>query len=153
MELFEILSLLRKSYLSWLSLCFIYGFSWLPKLCSRIRSLLSFDGDYLKHDCFHVASLDAYDRAEKGNLKIDSQHEMFRISISGSRPYTHGPAFVEVSSRLFWWKSLNFQHLRSALCLIGMVIRVRGRFFTRGWHPYSNRIKTGTGRVFFSTHG
>jgi hypothetical protein len=99
MELFEILSLLRKSYLSWL-LCFIYGFSWLIKLCSHIRSLLSFDGDYLKHDCFRVASLDAYDRVQKGNLKIDSQHEMFRISISGSRPDTHGPAFVEVSSRL-----------------------------------------------------
>jgi hypothetical protein len=34
---------------------------------------------------------------------------------------------------------------------IGMSIqvRVRGRFFTREWHPYPTRIETDTGRVFF----
>jgi hypothetical protein len=28
-------------------------------------------------------------------------------------------------------------------------VRVRGRFFTRGWHSYPTQIKTGTGQVFF----
>jgi hypothetical protein len=104
-------SLLTKSYLSWLFflesnwlavvMFHFWIFIYLPKLCSHVRSLLSFDGDYMKHDCFRVASLDAFDCVEKGDLKLDSQHEMFRISISGSRPDTHGPAFVEVSSCLF----------------------------------------------------
>ncbi|GJM88565.1 hypothetical protein PR202_ga04642 [Eleusine coracana subsp. coracana] len=62
------------------------------------RSLLSFDGDYLKHDCFRLTSLDAFDCVEKGDLRLDSQHEIFRISISQSRPNTHGPAFVEVEN-------------------------------------------------------
>ncbi|KAK3138795.1 hypothetical protein QOZ80_5AG0373510 [Eleusine coracana subsp. coracana] len=64
----------------------------------KFRSLLSFDGDYLKHDCFRLTSLDAFDCVEKGDLRLDSQHEIFRISISQSRPNTHGPAFVEVEN-------------------------------------------------------
>jgi hypothetical protein len=32
-------------------------------------------------------------------------------------------------------------------------VRVRARFFTRGWHPYPTRIETGTGRVFFPPAG
>ncbi|TVU19329.1 hypothetical protein EJB05_35473 [Eragrostis curvula] len=64
----------------------------------KFRSLVSFDGDYLKHDCFRLASLDAFDCVEKGDVTLDSQHEIFRISISRSRTDTHGPAFVEVEN-------------------------------------------------------
>jgi hypothetical protein len=30
-------------------------------------------------------------------------------------------------------------------------VRVCGRFFIRGWHPYPTRTEMGMGRVFFST--
>jgi hypothetical protein len=64
------------------------------------RSLLSFDGDYLKHDCCRLTSLDTFDCVENGDL-VDSQHEIFRINITQSRPDIHGPAFVEVSIIFF----------------------------------------------------
>nr|WCD39351.1 squamosa promoter binding-like protein 1 [Cenchrus americanus] len=63
----------------------------------KFRSLLSFDGDYLKHDCCRLTSLDTFDCVENGDL-VDSQHEIFRINITQSRPDIHGPAFVEVEN-------------------------------------------------------
>lgn len=69
----------------------------LLNLCSHGRSLLSFDGDYLKHDCYRLKSLDTFNCIDNGDLIVDSQHEIFRINITQSRPDIHGPAFVEVS--------------------------------------------------------
>jgi len=64
----------------------------------KFRSLLSFDGDYLKHDCCRLTSRDAIDCVENGDLILDSQHEIFRINITQTRPEIHGPAFVEVEN-------------------------------------------------------
>ena len=84
----------------------------LLNLCSYGRSLLSFDGDYLKHDCCRLTSRDAIDCVENGDLILDSQHEIFRINITQTRPEIHGPAFVEVSIIFFdnldQIRSLNF---------------------------------------------
>ncbi|KAG2619336.1 hypothetical protein PVAP13_3NG140945 [Panicum virgatum] len=64
----------------------------------KFRSLLSFDGDYLKHDCCRLTSCDAIDCVENGDLILDSQHEIFRINITQTRPEIHGPSFVEVEN-------------------------------------------------------
>ena len=77
---------------------------------SHGRSLLSFDGDYLKHDCYRLTSHDTFDRVENGDLIPGSQHEIFRINISQSRPDIHGPAFVEVSI-VFIGSFDQFHHL------------------------------------------
>jgi hypothetical protein len=69
----------------------------LIELCSHDRSLLSFGGDYLKHDCYRLPSHDTFDGFENGDFIPDSQHEIFRIHITQSRPDIYGPAFVEVS--------------------------------------------------------
>ncbi|KAL6610207.1 hypothetical protein ACP70R_040176 [Stipagrostis hirtigluma subsp. patula] len=64
----------------------------------KFRSLLSFDGDYLKHDCCRLTSHDTFGCDENGGLILDSQHELFRINITQSGLDTHGPAFVEVEN-------------------------------------------------------
>jgi hypothetical protein len=93
----------------------------------KFRSLLSFDGDYLKHDCHRLTSRDAIDCVENGDLILDSQHEIFRINITQSRPDIHGPAFVEVENMfglsnfvpiLFGSKQLcsELERIQDALC-------------------------------------
>lgn len=80
----------------------------------NFRSLLSFDGDYLNHDCYRLKS-------------HDSQHEVFRININQSRSDIHGPAFVEVENVfglsnfvpiLFGSKQLCFEleRIQDAIC-------------------------------------
>ncbi|XP_062179608.1 squamosa promoter-binding-like protein 9 isoform X2 [Phragmites australis] len=64
----------------------------------KLRSFLSFDGDYLKHDCCRLTSHDTFGCVENGGLILDSQHEIFRINVTQSRLDSHGPAFVEVIS-------------------------------------------------------
>ncbi|KAG2627584.1 hypothetical protein PVAP13_3KG128484 [Panicum virgatum] len=93
----------------------------------KFRSLLSFDGDYLKHDCYRLTSRDAIDCAENVDLILDSQHEFFRINITQTRPEIHGPAFVEVENMfglsnfvpiLFGSKQLcsELERIQDALC-------------------------------------
>lgn len=70
-------------------------------MCSHCRSLLSLDGNYLTHDCCRLTSHDTLNCVENGDLIRDSQHEIFQINITQSRPDIHGPAFVEVSIIFF----------------------------------------------------
>ncbi|OEL24112.1 Squamosa promoter-binding-like protein 9 [Dichanthelium oligosanthes] len=93
----------------------------------KFRSLLSFDGDYLKHDCYRLTSHDTFNCIENGDLILDSQREIFRIDITQSRPDIHGPAFVEVENMfglsnfipiLFGSKQLcsELERIQDALC-------------------------------------
>jgi hypothetical protein len=89
------------------------------------RSLLSFDGDYLKHDCCRLTSLDTFDCVENGDL-VDSQHEIFRINITQSRPDIHGPAFVEVSiiffDNIFQMSITELQRILLLLYIISLYV-------------------------------
>ncbi|CAN6342054.1 unnamed protein product [Urochloa humidicola] len=93
----------------------------------KFRSLLSFDGDYLKHDCCRLPSDDTFNCVKYGDLILDSPHEFFRINITQSRPDIHGPAFVEVENMsglsnfvpiLFGSKELctELERIQDALC-------------------------------------
>ncbi|KAF8765656.1 hypothetical protein HU200_008151 [Digitaria exilis] len=93
----------------------------------KFRSLLSFDGNYLTHDCCRLTSHDTFNCVENGDLIRDSQHEIFRINITQSRPDIHGPAFVEVENMfglsnfvpiLFGSKQLcsELERIQDALC-------------------------------------
>ncbi|CAL4908171.1 unnamed protein product [Urochloa decumbens] len=93
----------------------------------KFRSLLSFDGDYLKHDCCRLPSHDTFNCVKNGDLILDSEHEIFRININQSRPDIHGPAFVEVENMfglsnfvpiLFGSKELctELERIQDALC-------------------------------------
>nr|AQQ11874.1 squamosa-promoter binding protein-like protein [Phyllostachys edulis] len=93
----------------------------------KFRSLLSFDGDYLKHDCCRLMSHETFACVENGDPMLDSQHQIFRINITQSKPDTHGPAFVEVENMLglsnfvpilFGSKQLCFEleRIQDALC-------------------------------------
>lgn len=64
---------------------------------SHGRSLLSFDGEYLKHDCCRLTSRGTFGCVKNGAPTFDSHHEVFRINITQTKPDTHGPGFVEVS--------------------------------------------------------
>uniref|UniRef100_J3M734 SBP-type domain-containing protein n=1 Tax=Oryza brachyantha TaxID=4533 RepID=J3M734_ORYBR len=64
----------------------------------KFRSLVSFDGLYLKHDCCRILSHETFDYVEGGETVLDSQHEIFRINITPSKLDNHGPAFVEVEN-------------------------------------------------------
>ncbi|KAL5202621.1 hypothetical protein ABZP36_013573 [Zizania latifolia] len=64
----------------------------------KFRSLVSFDGVYLKHDCCRIMSHETFDYVESGDPTIDPQHEIFRMNITPSKLDTHGPAFVEVEN-------------------------------------------------------
>ncbi|KAL5231528.1 hypothetical protein ABZP36_030304 [Zizania latifolia] len=64
----------------------------------KFRSLVSFDGVYLKHDCCRIMSHETFDYVESGGPILDSQHETFQININQSKLDTHGPAFVEVEN-------------------------------------------------------
>ncbi|KAG8085543.1 hypothetical protein GUJ93_ZPchr0010g9370 [Zizania palustris] len=64
----------------------------------KFRSLVSFDGVYLKHDCCRIMSHETFDYLESGDPILDSQHETFQINISQSKLDTHGPAFLEVEN-------------------------------------------------------
>uniref|UniRef100_A0A0E0PME1 SBP-type domain-containing protein n=1 Tax=Oryza rufipogon TaxID=4529 RepID=A0A0E0PME1_ORYRU len=64
----------------------------------KFRSLVSFDGLYLKHDCRRILSHETFDCIGSGEHILDSQHEIFRINITTSKLDTHGPAFVEVEN-------------------------------------------------------
>jgi hypothetical protein len=60
------------------------------------RSLLSFDGEYLKHDCCRLKSRETFACVKSGDPVLDPQHEIFQINITQTNPDTHGPGFVEV---------------------------------------------------------
>uniref|UniRef100_A0A0D9WGE4 SBP-type domain-containing protein n=1 Tax=Leersia perrieri TaxID=77586 RepID=A0A0D9WGE4_9ORYZ len=64
----------------------------------KFRSLLSFNGLYLKHDCCRIMPHETFDYVESRESILDSQHEIFRINITQSKLDTHGPAFVEVEN-------------------------------------------------------
>ena len=61
------------------------------------RSLLSFDGEYLKHDCCRLKSRETVACMKSGGPTLDSEYEIFRINITQTMPDTYGPGFVEVS--------------------------------------------------------
>ncbi|VAH07334.1 unnamed protein product [Triticum turgidum subsp. durum] len=61
----------------------------------KFRSLLSFDGEYLKHDCCRLTSRETFGCVKNGASTFDSHHEVFRINITQTKPDTHGPGFVE----------------------------------------------------------
>nr|AQQ11846.1 squamosa-promoter binding protein-like protein [Bambusa oldhamii] len=93
----------------------------------KFKSLLSFDGDYMKHDCCRLTSHETIACVENGDPILDSQHEIFRINITQSKPDAHGPAFVEVENMfglsnfvpvLFGSKQLCFEleRIQDALC-------------------------------------
>ncbi|CAL5094902.1 unnamed protein product [Urochloa decumbens] len=93
----------------------------------KFRSLLSFDGDYLKHDCCRLPSHDTFNCVKNGDLILDSEHEIFRINITQSKPDIHGPAFVEVENMfglsnfvpiIFGSKELctELERIQDALC-------------------------------------
>ncbi|KAL6909949.1 hypothetical protein ACP4OV_001207 [Aristida adscensionis] len=93
----------------------------------KFRSLLSFDGDYLKHDCHRLTTQDTFGCVQNGDLVLDSQHELFRINITQSGQDIHGPAFVEVENMfglsnfvpiLFGSKQLcaELERIQDALC-------------------------------------
>ncbi|KAF6990155.1 hypothetical protein CFC21_007389 [Triticum aestivum] len=64
----------------------------------KFRSLLSFDGEYLKHDCCRLTSREIFGCVKNGAPTFDSHHEVFRINITQTKPDTHGPGFVEVEN-------------------------------------------------------
>ncbi|KAF0922777.1 hypothetical protein E2562_001163 [Oryza meyeriana var. granulata] len=64
----------------------------------KFRSLVSFDGLYLKHDSCRILSHETFNHVESGEHILDSQHEIFRINITQTKLDTHGPAFVEVEN-------------------------------------------------------
>ncbi|AQK93817.1 Squamosa promoter-binding protein-like (SBP domain) transcription factor family protein [Zea mays] len=83
----------------------------------NFRSLLSFGGDYLKHDCYRLPSHDTFDGFESGDFIPDSQHEIFRIHITQSRPDIYGPAFVEYMVELLMFRLYGFFFCRLKTCL------------------------------------
>uniref|UniRef100_A0ACD5TH74 Uncharacterized protein n=1 Tax=Avena sativa TaxID=4498 RepID=A0ACD5TH74_AVESA len=93
----------------------------------KFRSLLSFDGEYLKHDCCRLTSCETFACVKRGDPTLDPQHECFRINITRTKPDTHGPGFVEVENVfglsnfvpiLFGSKQLCFEleKIQDALC-------------------------------------
>ncbi|KQK06300.1 squamosa promoter-binding-like protein 9 [Brachypodium distachyon] len=92
----------------------------------KFRSLLSFDGEYLKHDCCRLTSHETI-ACVKNAAALDSQHEIFRINITQTKADTHGPGFVEVENMiglsnfvpvLFGSKQLcsELERIQDALC-------------------------------------
>ncbi|XP_047094159.1 squamosa promoter-binding-like protein 9 [Lolium rigidum] len=93
----------------------------------KFRSLLSFDGEYLKHDCCRLTSRETLACVKSGDPTLDPQHEFFQINITQTKPDNHGPGFVEVENVfglsnfvpiLFGSKQLCFEleRIQDALC-------------------------------------
>ncbi|CAM0955541.1 unnamed protein product [Alopecurus aequalis] len=93
----------------------------------KFRSLMSFDGEYLKHDCRRLMPRETVACAKSGDPTLDSEQEIFRINITQTKADTYGPGFVEVENVfglsnfvpvLFGSKQLCFelQRIQDTLC-------------------------------------
>ncbi|XP_072984031.1 squamosa promoter-binding-like protein 9 isoform X2 [Typha latifolia] len=65
----------------------------------KFRSLVSFNGKYLKHNCCRVDTCGKRSYDENGGDSADvSEHEMFTINIANSEAKDFGPVFIEVEN-------------------------------------------------------
>ncbi|XP_072959951.1 squamosa promoter-binding-like protein 9 isoform X2 [Typha angustifolia] len=65
----------------------------------KFRSLVSFNGKYLKHNCCRVDTCGKRSYDENGGDSADvSEHEMFTINIANSEAKVFGPVFIEVEN-------------------------------------------------------